>query len=112
MNDWGSAAYEGERFLTGPTKAEPYFQRLVVGERSKFEKETIGENRVMIKNSNDKNVSQPTEVVVSLVVAMRGQSTGYAKSVRSLAEVKACLQGLAADALTDDGDNVMAVELM
>ena len=33
-------------------------------------------------------------------------------SVRSLAEAKACLQGLAADALTDDGDNVMAVELM
>ena len=66
----------------------------------------------MIKNSNDKDLSQPTEMVVSLVVAMRGQSTGYMSSVRSLAEVKACLQGLAADALTDQGDNVMAVELM
>merc|ERR1712146_841128 len=104
VNDWDSAAYEGERFLMGPTKAEPYFQRLAVGERSKFERETIGESRVMIKDSNDRSVSQPTEMVVSLVVAMRGQSTGYASSVRSLAEVKACLQGLAAD--------VMAVELM
>ena len=28
------------------------------------------------------------------------------------AEVKRCLQGLAADALTDEGDNVMAVELL
>ncbi len=112
VNDWDSAAYEGERFMLGPTKAEPYFQKLAVGERSKFEKETIGDSRAMIKDSNDRSASQPTEVVISLVVAMRGQSTGYASSVRSLAEAKACLQGLAADALTDDGDNVMAVELM
>lgn len=112
VNDWDSAAYEGERFMMGPQKAEPFFQRLAVGERAKFEKETIGDGRAMIKNSNDKDLSQPTEMVVSLVVAMRGQSTGYMSSVRSLAEVKACLQGLAADALTDQGDNVMAVELM
>ena len=43
---------------------------------------------------------------------MKGQSSAYSNSVRSLAEVKRCLQGLAADALTDEGDNVMAVELL
>ena len=33
VNDWDSAAYEGERFMMGPQKAEPFFQRLAVGER-------------------------------------------------------------------------------
>ena len=113
VNDWDSAAYEGERFLMSPAKAEPYFQKMAVGERSKFEKEMTGaDSRAMIKNSNDMSASQPTEMVVSLVVALRGQSSGYVSSVRSLAEVKACLQGLAADALIDEGDNVMAVEVL
>lgn len=111
VNDWEAAAFEGDKFMMGPQKAEPYFQRLAIGERSKFEKETNGD-MAMIKDSNDMSVSQPTEVVVSLVVAMKGQSTAYSNSVRSLAEVKRCLQGLAADALTDEGDNVMAVELL
>lgn len=110
-NDWEAAAYEGDKFMLGPQKAEPYFQRLAIGERSKFEKETNGDV-AMIKPTNDMSTSQPTEVVVSLVVAMKGQSSAYSNSVRSLAEVKTCLQGLAADALTDEGDNVMAVELL
>jgi uncharacterized membrane protein len=78
VNDWDGAAFEGERFMMGPQKAEPYFQRLAIGERSKFEKETNGDSSggvAMIKDSNDNSVSQPTQVVVSLVVAMRGQST-------------------------------------
>lgn len=111
VNDWEAAAYEGDKFMLGPQKAEPYFQRLAIGERSKFDKETNGDV-AMIKPDIDMSVSQPTEVVVSLVVAMKGQSSAYSNSVRSLAEVKRCLQGLAADALTDEGDNVMAVELL
>ena len=41
----------------------------------------------MIKPTNDMSTSQPTEVVVSLVVAMKGQSSAYGNSVGSLAEV-------------------------
>merc|ERR1711871_571267 len=111
VNDWEAAAYEGDKFMLGPQKAEPYFQRLAIGERSKFDKETNG-NLATIKASNDNSVSQPTEVVVSILVAMKGQSSAYSNSVRSFAEVKRCLQGLAADALTDDGENVMAMELL
>ena len=112
QNDWNSAAYEGELFSFGAQKAEPYFQRLTVQERAKFEEETTPDSVAMIKNSNEIVASLPTEMVVSIVVAMRGESSAYAKNVRSLADVSKCLQGLAADSLTDDGDNVMAVEIL
>jgi uncharacterized membrane protein len=51
-------------------------------------------------------------VVVSLVVALRGKAQAYADKVNSTRQLKDCLQNLAADALTDDGENIMAVELL
>lgn len=112
QNDWQSAAYEGEQFVLGPQKAEPYFQRLAVQERAKFEEENSSSSAAVIKSSNSGRGAQPTQVVVSLVVALRGQSSGFSRSVRSLAEVKKCLQALAADSLSDEGDNVMALEVL
>ena len=112
QNEWKSAAFEGEQFTLGPQKAEPYFQRLAVQERAKFEEENSSSSVAVIKSSNSGRGAQPTEVVVSLVVAVRGQSTAYSRNVRSLAEVKKCLQGLAADSLSDEGENVMAVEVL
>lgn len=112
QSDWNSVAYEGEVFRIGAQKAEPYFQRLTVQERAKFEEETSPDSVAVIKSSNEIAASLPTEMVVSIVVAMRGESSAYSKNIRSLSDVSTCLQGLAADALTDDGDNVMAVEVL
>jgi len=111
QNDWNAAAYEGEKFNFGPQKAEPYFQRLAVQERAKFEEENSSSTVAVLKTSNS-GVSKPTQVVISLVVAVRGDSSAYANNVRSVADVKRCLQGLAADALSDNGENIMAVEVL
>ena len=56
--------------------------------------------------------SPPTQAVVSLVIAMKGNNGPYTKSFGSISDVRNCLQSLAADALTDEGDNVMAVEVL
>ena len=111
QNDWNSAAYEGEQFTFGPQKAESYFQRLAVKERAKFEEENSSSSFAVIKSTNT-GVSKPTQVIVSLVVAIRGSSSSYVRKVQSIGDAKKCLEGLAADALTDQGENIMAVEVL
>ena len=109
QGDWNSAAYEGELFRQGGQAAEPAFQKLAVKERAKFEEETS--SVATIRPS--KIGSTPTQVVVSIVVALRGKSSGYMpNNLRSVSDVATCLQGLAADAMTDDGNNIMAVEVL
>lgn len=109
QNDWHSAAYEGQVFSNNVKSAEPLFQSIAIKERAKFDEERTGGEIVTLKPSN---AGTKTQAVVSLVVAMRGKSNGYQRTVSSLADVRACLQGLASDSLTDNGDNVMAVELL
>ena len=108
QSDWNSVAYEGEVFNRNQG-AEPRFQRLAIAERAKFEKENP---EGAVRGSSVNSASQPTQAVVSLVVAMRGKSTAYSKSVTTLSEVRACLAALASDALLDNGENVMAVEIL
>ena len=109
QSDWNSAAYEGELFRGSGQSAEPAFQKLAIKERAKFEEETSSMATVRPSNIG----STPTQVVVSIVVALRGKSSGYMQqNLRSISDVSACLQGLAADALTDGGDNIMAVEVL
>ena len=109
QGDWNSAAYEGELFRSGGQAAEPAFQKLAVKERAKFEEETSSFATIQPSSMG----STPTQVVVSIVVALRGTSTGYMKNnLRSISDVSACLQGLATDALTDNGENIMAVEVL
>ena len=109
QSDWNSAAYEGELFRGSGQSAEPAFQKLAIKERAKFEEETSSMATVRPSSIG----STPTQVVVSIVVALRGKSSGYMQqNLRSVSDVSACLQGLAADALTDGGDNIMAVEVL
>ena len=109
QNDWNAAAYEGELFNGGGRRAEPAFQQLAVKERAKFEEETSSVATIAPSALG----STPTQVVVSIVVALRGKSSGYLSGpVRSEADVARCLQGLATDALVDEGENVMAVEVL
>jgi uncharacterized membrane protein len=108
-SDWNSAAYEGELFRSSGAAAEPAFQKLAIKERAKFEEETSSVATIRAADIG----STPTQVVVSIVVALRGKSSAYMpQNLRTISDVSACLQGLAADALTDDGNNIMAVEVL
>lgn len=145
-DSWSAAAIDGERFSGGDggSKAEPLFQRMVVQERSKFETESTAFSRNSAMDSsygNDfvlRRTSMPsggfsaakrTPAVVSLLVAMRGQSSSLdparssklnlnlgtgrdQRSITSAAEVVRCLQSLASEALTDEGQNVLGVEVL
>lgn len=107
--DWNSVAFEGEQ-LGGGQKAETAFQRITIQERSKFEKENAPQ--MLIKSSNSQVTNGSTQAVVSLVVALRGNNSRYPKTVTSVSEARACLQQLAADSLTDGGENIMGVEIL
>lgn len=107
--DWNSVAYESELFGGGGKKAEPAFQQLAIKERAKFEEETSKIATIAPSAVG----SSPTQVVVSIVVAVRGRSSAYMSGpMRTTTDVSRCLQGLATDALTDQGENVMAVEVL
>jgi uncharacterized membrane protein len=112
QKDWNACAYEGEKFTFNQKEAEPFFQRLAISERSKFEEETNPNSVALIKDNNDANISKPTQMVVSLLIALRGTSGAYSQNVRSINDCKTFLQNLAGDALTNEGDNVMAVEIL
>jgi uncharacterized membrane protein len=109
-SDWNSATIDGEVFNGGNNaiKAEPFYQKLAITERTKFEKESIG----TIRSSNVVSGSLPTQAVVSILVAIRGKSEAYKKNVSNTREVKEILQSLASEALTDEGENIMAVEVL
>jgi hypothetical protein len=109
QNDWNSANFESELFGGSGVQAEPFFQRLAVTERAKFEEETSSIATIRPSSSG----SAPTQVVVSILAAVRGKSTAYTSGpVRSIQDVKKVLSSLAADAVTDEGENIMAVRRM
>lgn len=115
QDDWNAAAFDGEVF-GGASKAEPVFQRISISERTKFDKEsTDGSSSVIRSSSSSKsNYGTRTQAVVSIVAAIRGKSDAFLgrNGVRSAADVKRVLQSLASEALTDEGDNVMGVEVL
>jgi len=111
QSSWNAVAYEGEKYNNfNNQQTESSYQKLVVKERAKFEKET--ESAIMLKGTVKNDIVAPTQAVVSIVVAFRGKSNAYTKSIRSLVDLKNCLENLASDALTDEGENVMAVEVL
>jgi uncharacterized membrane protein len=109
--DWNSVSYQGEYFNNFQlNNAEPLYQKIAVNERSKFMKEKSGSS---VDRSSSSSSSKPTQMVVSLIVAIQGKSSAYMqKSINNLNDVRQILSSLAADAVTDDGDNVMAVEVL
>jgi len=111
QSSWSAASLESERFRggNGVERAEPYFQRIAVKERAKFESESnSSQSPLMIAGEGG---SKATQAVVSLVVAIRGKSDAT-RTVTSSRDVSEVLQTLASEALTDDGENIMAVELL
>jgi uncharacterized membrane protein len=53
-----------------------------------------------------------TKAVVSLVVATRGQTKALPGRAPAAAEIAKCLQTLSAEALSNDGNNVLGVEVL
>lgn len=119
QTNWVAASITGERFRPGQSaRAEPFFQQLAVQERAKFEKETTN-NRISVGSDRIIDVTEgqqrggATKAVVSIVAAIRGQSRSLDyKDFRSVKDVASCLQALASEALTDEGENVLAVEVL
>lgn len=124
---WSAAALAGERFTGGDDVAqrvEPFFQSAVVQERSKFEAEVAPSHGTMNSDSNSNskeyNTDQDfmgrtaTQMLVSLVVALRGRSEVLSARPAAVtsAEVARCLQTLASEALSDEGENVLGVEVL
>jgi uncharacterized membrane protein len=105
-NDFIAISHESKSFNSDSENTESYFQRMAIKERSKFEREN-SPARMMIDNGSKSSLA-----VVSLVVALRGSQNPAYKSARSLTDAREILQSLAADAMTDGGNNVLAVELL
>ena len=108
-NSWTAAAFDGKKFGS-KSDAEPFYQKTAIAERAKFEEETSAGYGTVKSTNAGRGVA--TKTVVSLVVALRGKSAAVINSVRSSKDVRDVLQSLAADALTDEGENVMAVEVL
>jgi uncharacterized membrane protein len=88
-------------------------KKIAVQERTKFESETTPAMIREDSNLNGRYVSsKPTQAVVSLIVAIRGSSDALRKNLRSTVDLSDCLQLLASEALTDNGENIMAVEVL
>jgi uncharacterized membrane protein len=105
-SDWNSASYQSE--MLDIKKAELYFQKLTIIERAKYDKEIIPSSI----QENNADFYNKTQVVVSLIVAIKGSSDAYRKKeIITIAELRSCLESLAYEALNDSGENIMAVEL-
>jgi len=113
-SDWTAASFSGENYRESNfQKAESSFQQLAIKERSKFEEETSGDSgNMLFRPTSVASGPKPTQAVVSIVVALRGKSEIADLKLRGISDVSRCLEQLAADALTDDGENVMALEVL
>lgn len=110
FNTWVSAAGEDQQFSGKGGETE--YSRLAIRERSKFEKEVNMMASRSAASSPYLVDSRPTLCVVTLCVAIRGKSTKIGNSLNSAAKLRQALQTLAADAMTDDGENVLATEVL
>jgi len=119
-SDWQAAASSYEHFKSAESEqAESAFNRISVTERAKLEKETISnvggvikQNEIRIPQKAVKSVNVPSLAVVTVAVAIRGDSLRNFSSVSRMSDVKSALQALASDVLSDFGDNVLGVEVL
>ncbi|CAM9720452.1 unnamed protein product [Chrysoparadoxa australica] len=122
-SDWVSAASEWEHFGRDMSQAESALNRQAIKERSKIERETSvkfkGEaTGAMARNAagvSPSDIGRPTQAVVTLIVAIRGDSLrnfDLDKSLTSERVLKSVLQQLASDALSDAASNVLGCELL
>lgn len=119
--DWNSAALQFEYYpQRSAEKAEATFSQFAIQERLKVERETVsrfgGDNLAESRQAAEMRpelIGRPTQAVVTLVVALRGDTLKWCEQrVPKAATVTSILQQLAGDATTDGGENVMAAEVL
>lgn len=111
QSDWNSAAVSTEKYNRfNSENIEADFQRMAIVERTKFDEE-VTSNTAGYNSLQPDSTGSTTACVVSLVVAVRGQSEA-AMRIRNSSDLRNVLQILASEALTDDGDNVMGMEML
>jgi len=109
-DDWTGACSSSKWFpMKDSGKAESYFNDLSNTEAAKFEKEyNLGSS-----GSDSKEISGvlATQVVVSLVLEIQGDSTKFDGAGFSLSGTKDVLSSIASNVLVDGGDCVNAAEV-
>lgn len=104
QDDWISACSESEWFGQNDAgKAERIFNDWSNQEASKFEKEYIP--------SKDSEKGGPTNIIVSLVVEIKGDETNFENAGFSRQGTKEVLTSIASDCIVDDGYCLNAAEI-
>lgn len=110
--DWVSGSGESKKFSSSDKGGQSEYNRIAINERAKFEREvTSTSTDAMYVGDKRMGKSDPTFAVVTLCLAIRGSSTQIPK-IRGIADLQDALSKIAADSLTDDGENVLATELL
>ena len=90
---------------SAPDKAESDYNTMVTKELSKFEKEYL-------PDPGSRDPGTATCVVVSILVAIRGDKTAFGDVMGSSTALAGALQMLGADVMTGSGDLLIAAELL
>lgn len=111
--DWVSGSGESKKFSASDKGGQSEYNRVAIGERAKFEKEvtSTSTDAMYLGNQRVGQTNEPTFAVVTLCLAIRGSSTQIPR-VRSISDLQDALSQIAADAVTDEGENVLATELL
>lgn len=126
QEDWRGVASAFEYFpARNAERAEAVFNTYAINERAKVERETVarfgGDDMSSARKAEGVRPGQiglPTQAVVTLVVSLRGDSLKQVpqieggRGISGAAALKAALSRLASDVITDEGENVLGVELL
>ena len=91
---------------SAPDEAEVFFNRMVTREVAKFDREYLPEP------GSPQAGAKATLVVVSLLLAIRGDRTTFPSVAGSAAALRDALQLVVGDVMADSGDLVVAAELL
>jgi len=107
------SAHSSTQHFSNRPKALRAFQNLSVKERSKFETETVSKFGGVDYSSrllgSDRNSNKATMAVITLVLAIDGDSTKLHK-INSLSDVEQALQKIASDSMV--GDCLQSAEIL
>lgn len=102
------SAYSAYNHFKDRSKAQRDYNSLSVRERSKFEHETLSKyggvdyNRKGSNGGSGVDNSKATMAVITLLIAIDGDSTKVAKNMNSVSDVEAALRTIASDVKVQD----------
>lgn len=107
-DDWVAACSEVKTFRggSGPDEAEIFFNRMVTKEVAKFDKEYVPEP------GSPQEGAVGTLVVVSVLLAIRGDRTTFQSINGNEVALRDALQLIVGDVMAEDGNLVIAAELL